>query len=199
MYQPIPRSSDWFHSYGDSVHARRWIAIGLRNTTGTERRANFPPVVDDYSPLSACLDGWNNVRAQSLFTFRNNQAMWNPPSPPHLADNIFPRTVFTVTTNAVTDKPIFIQNPDCSAPEPCSRHDGTALQRSFGIPFTDAFGINSVRPATEHEILMTYSFLITAIQQLDDQRLLSAAVDRVQAGLPFRIAAALIVVPRQLH
>ena len=43
----------------------------------------------------------------------------------------------------------------------------------------------------EHEILLTYSFQITAIQQLDEQRLLSATIDRMQAGLPFRIAAAL--------
>ena len=183
--------------FGDPVFAEKWIALGYREEAGT-RHATFPPTVRALSTLSQCIDVAMNRRSAQAFTFCADQRMWKelPPQPATSIDAQFlPQTLFEITATPPGDSTrlapiIAVQHPDFPAPEPNRNHDGTSFEQSYGIPFTDVVGTNSVRPASSIEILRTFSFPSHMIDELRYRHFLAQAVNVTRSGIPFHLASA---------
>jgi hypothetical protein len=70
--------------FGDPVHARVWIAFGLR-ADAMDRHPTFPPTVDAASPLSQCIDVSMHRSCDLAFTFDCDQQMWSRALPSSLS------------------------------------------------------------------------------------------------------------------
>lgn len=187
--------------FGDRVHAQRWIAFGVRNRW-RGYRPTFPSTADEPSPFAHCIETSMNRRSECSFPVAMDQNMWNGPWSQSSVvevdfDYFLPQVLFTVArtkctfarTRNAAESVITVYNSDYPAPTPSRNHGGTAFQQSFGVLFTDVMGASHVRPATETEVLRTYSFPSRIIAQLSKGQLLTAAVEAVSSGLPFRLAS----------
>lgn len=178
--------------FGDCVHAPRWIAFGVRNDW-QDHRPTFPPVASEPCSFASCIDASLNYQSEQSFQFRSDQRMWSTVSSESVnaaLDRFLPQTLFSVARKDDSSPTIAVRNPDYPAPIPSVNYEGTSFQGSFGLPFVDEFGASHARPATEAEILRTFSFPDRLITELNDRQVLHQVVEIVSSGIPFRLASA---------
>jgi hypothetical protein len=107
--------------FGNPVHARKWMAFGLRDEI-TDQQPVFPSTVQESSPLSQCLDASLNYQSNQYFTFGAHlrSRITVTSSIPNDVTQFFPWTLFDVskppTKSSSTPATMAVQNTDYLAP-----------------------------------------------------------------------------------
>jgi hypothetical protein len=152
--------------YGDCVHAKRWICIGLRQLgMFPPPAASFPPVCSGQSRLgNHVLTELNCV--SNVSTPMPASVLLDPSPPSGPAIHPHPIAILRSVDHTAATPSCFVFDPDYPAPEPVLRSgdDLSIYSGSFGIPFTSSFGTNYSRPCSAKELLSFYSAPCSLLQ-----------------------------------
>jgi hypothetical protein len=151
--------------YGDAVHSRRWVCLGLRQI------GLFPPPVPSFpspSPLSPrlgdhILPDLNQVDAECIPLPASvsllSRDLLLPATAPH------PIAILYAATPPAALPPFFVLDPDFPATEPFPffNHLSTQFSTTFGLPFTSSLDSKYIRTFSTSEIFSCYSVPPSAI------------------------------------
>ncbi|MGH7955061.1 MAG: hypothetical protein ACREOZ_03790 [Gloeomargaritales cyanobacterium] len=177
--------------FGDATVSPRWISLGYRQRFGAPPVSpRFPSGVEFIRPFGDCVDSRFNNRlfiVSALSELREHPQAGDAIN--HVAAS--PRALAFAQMSDVTGlsaRSCFVLDPDF----PGHDHGGESgsFPFSFGLPFTDNFGITCIRAAQPVELLDMYSMPAPMIDRLDalDHRQLAR---HLCYSLPFSLASAL--------
>jgi hypothetical protein len=180
--------------YGDAVHSRRWICLGLRPI------GLFPlstPSFPTPSLLSSCLGDHVladlNQITDDCLPFPASLSRF-PPDPSLPATVPHPIAVLQSASPPGSLSAFFVLNPDFPAlePTPILNHLPSRFSATFGLPFTSSLGANYVRAFTAAELFSCYFLPPAAIDTLPLAADLSVYALSLSTCCPFQLGSHLI-------
>jgi hypothetical protein len=180
--------------YGDAVHSRRWICLGLRQV------GLFPTPVPSFpSPIlaSSCLGDHvlpdlNQVNDTCIPLPAIISSISSDLSLP--ITNPHPIATLQAASPPASLSDFFVLDPDfpASEPAPSPNYIPHRFSATFGLPFTSSFGTNFVRPFTVPEIFACYSAPPAILALLSPATSPSDYSSVLSTCCPFQLGSSLI-------